>query len=145
MWAGCCMPGIFVLIQQYFLISFERLNPGIHTFKESFRKAENKIPFEFWYGLWFLWPKLRLSSFMDFAQAQGALTVPPDAWLCKHPRDGCVTARFCYPSFRGGKAGAVSSGTDNSSQQKGKVPRYFPSMCFSSTGIILFPINSCSL
>lgn len=62
-------------------------------------------------------------SIMDFAQVQGAQTVPPGAWLCKYPRD--VTAGFCHPSIRGGKAGAVSSGTDNSSQQKGKVTSIF--------------------
>lgn len=74
------MPGIFVLIQQYFLISLERLNPGIHTFKDSFRKAENKfcLNFDTVFGSCDL-NQDSPPSVMDFAQAQGALTVPPDA------------------------------------------------------------------
>lgn len=65
MWAGCCMPGIWYIlvnIAVFFNLSGETESWDAR-FKDSFRKAENKIPFEFWYSLWFLRPKPKLSHF----------------------------------------------------------------------------------
>lgn len=153
--AVCLVTSIFVLIQQYFLMSLGRLNPGMHTCKDSLRKVENKIPFEFWYGLWFLWPITRLSPFShSFCSRSGStnsftrcLTLQiPQRWMY---HSSSVKQDFIISCLEEGKLKQMvklyAQAQLTLAVQKRKVSRYFRLMYFSSNGITLFPINYCSL